>query len=240
VVSLALVAALALAAAGDDGDGGGRLTVLAAASLTEALPVVAPDARYSFGGSSQLALQLREGAPVDVFASASPALTQALHRDGIVERPESFAHNELVVIVPAGGGGDIDDVRDLAGPGVRLVVAAPTVPAGAYTAEALRRLGLVGLLARVVSREPDVKGVVGKVALGEADAGIVYATDAQAAGDRVRTVPIPEEGQPDIRYEVAVVATSTRKAAARAFVQALLGPEGRAALVDAGFTVPTR
>ena len=211
--------------------------MLAAASLAEAFPAIDEAPRYSFAGSDTLALQIRQGAPADVFASAAPRYTQELFREGLVERPQPLAANRLAVIVPAGNPAGIRAVDDLAARGVRLVLASEEVPVGGYAREALRTLALGAALRNVVSEEPDVKDVVGKVALGEADAGVVYTTDARAAGDRVRVVPVPARAQPDIRYEIAVVASAPHPEAARAFVALATGPEGRAALARAGFAV---
>jgi molybdate transport system substrate-binding protein len=237
--ALLAVAVAAVAAACGGGDGaeaaGGQPTVLAASSLSEALPAIDGAPRYSFAGSDTLALQIRQGAPADVFASAAPRYTQELFAEGLVEEPRPLASNRLTVIVPAGNPAGIAAVADLAAPGVQLVLAAEEVPAGGYAREALRTLGLGSALRNVVSEEPDVKDVVGKVALGQADAGVVYATDARAAGDRVREIAVPARAQPDIRYEIAVVASAPHPGAARAFVAAATGPEGRRALADAGF-----
>jgi molybdate transport system substrate-binding protein len=172
-----------------------------------------------------------------VFASAAPKYTQELFREGLVEQPVRLAANRLAVIVPEGNPAGLRDVADLARPGVRLVLASEQVPVGGYAREALQVLSLQGALANVVSEEPDVKDVVGKVALGQADAGIVYTTDARTAGSRVRVLPVPARAQPDIRYEIAVVAGAPHPAAARRFVAAATGPEGRAALARAGFAV---
>jgi molybdate transport system substrate-binding protein len=245
--AVALAAALVVAVAAGCGDGGAtggstaaagdRPTVLAAASLAEAFPAIAKAPRYSFAGSDTLALQIRQGAPADVFASAAPNYTQGLYREGLVGRPHPLAANRLAVIVPAGNPAGIRAVADLTAPGITLVLASEDVPVGGYAREALRALGLGAALGNVVSEEPDVKDVVGKVALGQADAGVVYTTDARAAGDRVRVVPVPARAQPDIRYEIAVVASAPHPEAARAFVARATGPEGRAALARAGFAV---
>jgi molybdate transport system substrate-binding protein len=236
------VVAVATAAAGCGGDGdaeaaAGPPTVLAAASLSEAFPAIDDAPRYSFAGSDTLALQIRRGAPADVLASAAPRYTRELFAEGLVEEPRLLASNRLTVIVPAGNPAGIAAVGDLAAPGVALVLAAEEVPAGGYAREALRTLGLESALRNVVSEEPDVKDVVGKVALGQADAGVVYATDARAAGDRVREIAVPARAQPDIRYEIAVVASAPHPDAARAFVARATGPEGRRALAAAGFAV---
>lgn len=216
----------------------GPLLVLAAASLTEVLPALDGRARYSFGGSDQLAQQLRMGAPADVFLSASPRYTRKLFAEALVGTPVEFATNRLVLLVPRANPARIRVAGDISRPGVRLVVAAENVPAGAYALEALRRLSLRRSLANVVSREPDVKAVAAKVALGEADAGFVYATDVGPVASRVRVIPLPRRASPVARYEAAVSSSSPRLAAARAFVARLLSPRGRARLAAAGFGAP--
>jgi molybdate transport system substrate-binding protein len=216
-----------------------RPLVLAASSLTEVLPRIAPDGRFSFGGSNQLAQQIRQGAPFDVFLSASPAYTQALRAEGLVRKPVAFATNDLVVIVPRSNPARIASLADLARrPKLRLVVAGPKVPIGLYTREVLKRVGLLKVLRKTVSLEPDVKGIVGKVALGEADAGFVYATDVTPVRDRVRTIRIPAQAQPTVLYELAIAAKPDDLAAAQDFVIAVLGPDGRRALRAAGFGTP--
>ncbi|WP_246496248.1 molybdate ABC transporter substrate-binding protein [Miltoncostaea marina] len=230
----AVVAALVVLLAG--ANGGERPTVLAASSLTDVLPAALPGARVSFAGSPTLAQQVRQGAPADVIASADPAITRALRDEGLVEEPVPLATNRLALIVPRGNPAGVRSVDDLDGD-VALVIAGPRVPAGAYARELLARLGREGALAGVVSEEPDVRGVLAKVALGQADAGLVYATDAAAAGDRVREVPLPPGG-PLARYEAAVVAGAPHAAAARAAVTALAGPLGRSRLRAAGFGLP--
>lgn len=213
--------------------------VLAASSLTEALPRIYPQARYFFAGSNQLAQQIRLGAPFDVFLSASPEYTRSLRAEGLVREPVAFASNSLVVIVPRANPARISTLADLGRrPGLRLVVAGPKVPIGAYTREVLRRAGLATILRRTVSSEPDVKGIVGKVALGEADAGFVYETDAGPVRKRVRVVRIPERHQPAVRLELAIAAKPRDLAAARAFVRAVLAPRGGSVLRAAGFERP--
>jgi molybdate transport system substrate-binding protein len=215
------------------------LDVYAAASLAEVFPEIAPDARYSFAGSDELATQIREGAPADVYASASSRYPQELFEEGLVEKPVTFASNRLVLIVPRANPGAIESVEDVLQPGTRLVVAAEGVPVGDYTRTVLETLGLSAALDNVVSNEDDVKGVAGKVALGEADAGFVYATDVTPVADRVLAIELPDDAQPPIEYQVAVVAGSDDEDAAEEFVEKLLGDEGREALERAGFGVPT-
>lgn len=229
---------LAIASSGSRGPTPERPLVLAAASLAEVLPQVDGNARYSFGGSDQLAQQIRMGAPADVFLSASPRYTRSLYRERLVERPVALATNTLVLLVPRANPAGIRTVADLARSGVRLVIAGENVPAGAYSLTVLRRLGLQRALGNVVSREPDVKGVVAKVALGEADAGFVYATDVRPVASQVKAIPLPARARPVARYEAALVSSSRHRAAARAFLAELLGPTGRARLQAAGFGMP--
>jgi molybdate transport system substrate-binding protein len=231
------LAFLGLAGCGgsDDAD---PVAVYAAASLADVLAEIDPDPRYSFAGSDELATQIREGAPADVYAAASSTYPQELFTDGIVDEPVTFASNRLVVIVPAGNPAGIESPEDLLPAGTRLVLAAEGVPVGDYAREALNELGLGDALDNVVSNEDDVKGVSAKVALGEADAGIVYATDAVPLAAEVRVVELPDSAQPAIEFQVAVVARGGRAARARAFVERLLSDDGRAALERAGFMLP--
>ena len=214
-------------------------TVYAAASLTEVFPTIATDPRFQFAGSNQLAVQIRQGAPADVFASASPVYTQALSKEGLIERPRVFATNTLVLAVPRSNPAKLTSVADLAKrPKLRLVVAGPKVPVGLYTRQVLQRLGLLRVLRKTVSQEADVKGIVGKLALGEADAGFVYVTDVNASSGRLTAIPIPKRGQPSVRYELAVVARTKHMDAAWSFVADVLGASGRRELARAGFGLP--
>ena len=228
-----LAAVLALAACG--GDDEQPLTVYAASSLTDVLQELEPDARYNFAGSDELATQIREGAQVDVYAAASPRYPDELHAEGLVEAPRVFATNRLVLVVPQRNPQRITAVEDLLHRDSKLVVAAEGVPVGDYTREVLGRMGLSSILDRVVSEEENVRGVLAKVALGEADAGFVYATDAITADGEVLIVPIPASAQADVRYPVAVVAESDQQEEAEGFVELLFSPEGRRALERAGF-----
>jgi molybdate transport system substrate-binding protein len=235
------LAVVALAACGGGGGGGGgddRLTIYAASSLTEVFQDLAPENRYNFAGSDELATQLREGGTADVFAAASPKYPEELFADELIERPAVFATNKLVLITPRRNGKALTDVRDLAAGGFKLVIGAEGVPVGDYTRDVLERLELTGVLDEVVSEEENVKGVLGKVALGEADAGFVYATDAAAADDKVVAIDLPPTGQADVRYPAAVVADSDQKDEARAFIELLRSTDGRRALERAGFGLP--
>ncbi|MDX6517627.1 MAG: molybdate transport system substrate-binding protein [Gaiellaceae bacterium] len=216
------------------------ITVLAAASLTSVFPRISAAPRYSFAGSDQLALQLQQGAPADVYAAASPKYPELLYRQGLLRRPAVFATNRLVLIVPRSNPARIGSVYDLRRTGIKLVIGDKGVPIGAYTRQILDTIGISAeVLKNVVSEETDVKGIVGKVALGEADAGFVYATDARPVAARAKVVPLPAWAQPPIRYEIAVV-KGGREAAARAFVARVTGKLGRAALRKAGFGLPRR
>lgn len=242
----ALVAAVVVTAivagsapAGTAGRTSGPATVLAAASLTEVLPRLEPSVRAAYGGSSQLAQQARQGFPFDVVLSASPLVTQALFAEGLVRKPVAFATNTLVLIVPRSNPARIATVADLGRrPRLKLVVARPKVPIGVYTREALKRLGLLRVLRGTVSLEPDVKGIVGKVALGEADAGFVYATDARPVGRRVRVIRFPRAAQPTVVYEAAIARRPRDREAAQRLLEALVGGDGRRALRAAGFGLP--
>jgi molybdate transport system substrate-binding protein len=216
-----------------------RATVYAASSLTSVFPRVSPAARFQFAGSNQLAFQIRNGAPADVFASASRVYTQDLFRVGLVEKPRLFATNSLVLAVPRSNPARIRTVQDLLKrPKLKLVVAGANVPIGLYTREVLKRLGMLRVLRKAVSQEPDVKGIVGKLAFGQADAGFVYATDVRAASSRLIAIPLPPRAQPTVRYEIGVVKGTENRAAALELVADLLGEDGRRELKRAGFGLP--
>ena len=231
----ALAAALALPVATTAAS---PITVFAAASLTGVFPRIATAPRYSFAGSDQLALQLQQGAQADVYAAASPKYPELLYHQGLLRKPLVFATNRLVLIVPRRNPARIGSVYDLRRSGIKLVIGDKGVPIGAYTRQILDALGITAdVLKNVVSEETDVKGIVAKVALGEADVGFVYVTDARPVAARVKTVPLPAWAQPPIRYEIAVV-KGGREAAARAFVTRVIGKVGRTALRKAGFGLP--
>jgi molybdate transport system substrate-binding protein len=218
-----------------------QLTVFAAASLTQVFPAIDKSERYSFEGSDQLALQIRQGAPADVFASASPKYTELAYRDGLVAKPVVFATNKLVVLVPRSNPAGIKSVYDLRRPGLKVVIGDKTVPIGTYTRQILDGLGITSdVMPNVVSQETDVKGIVAKVALGEADAGFVYRTDAKPVASRTRAIALPGWAQPPIRYEIAVVKASTHAAAARAYIKKVTSKRGRKLLAAAGFGLPRR
>ena len=206
--------------------------MFAASSLTEVLPEIDDDARYTFAGSDQLAAQIRKGAPADVFASASPKYPAALHAAGLAGPPKIFATNRLVAIVRRGYSGELSSLTD---PGVKIVLAAAGVPVGDYARQALASLDMERALVNVVSQERDVKRVVSMIVNAKADAAFVYATDVAPVADKVRVLYVPDEVQPRIEYAVTVL---RKNAAADAFVERLLSPDGRAELRTAGFGPP--
>jgi molybdate transport system substrate-binding protein len=219
--------------------GATTLNVFAAASLTEVFPKVDKAQRYSFAGSDQLALQIRQGAPADVFASASPKYTELAYRDGFVQKPVVFATNKLIILVPRSNPAGIKSVYDLRRTGLKVVIGDKTVPIGTYTRQILDTLGITNdVMANVVSQETDVKGIATKVALGEADAGFVYRTDARSVAGHTRVIALPGWAQPPVRYEIAVVKTSAHLAAARAYVKKVTSKRGRRLLAAAGFGLP--
>jgi molybdate transport system substrate-binding protein len=238
LAAFAAVAAVVLPAGGGAGT---RITVYAAASLTEVLPRISPAPRYSFAGSDTLATQIEQGAPADVFASASPRQAELLHHDGFLRRPTVFATNKLIVIVPSSNPADVRSVYDLRRRGIKVAIGTPTVPIGSYTRQILDALGITSaVMKNVVDQESDVKGIVAKVALGEADAGFVYATDARPVARKVRVVAVPGWAQPPIRYEVGIVRSTKQLAAARALIRQVKSARGRKLLARAGFGLPKR
>ena len=238
VVALGAIVVLALPAASMPAT---RITVYAASSLTGVFPRIDKAPRYSFAGSDMLAAQIAQGAPADVFASASPKQTELLYHDGTLGRPVVFATNKLIVLLPSSNPAHIQSVYDLRRSGVKVIIGTPSVPVGAYTRQILDSLGITSsVMSNVVDQEPDVKGIVAKIALGEGDAGFVYKTDARPAGKKVKTLLIPAWAQPPIRYEIAVVRKSSHRAAGRAFIKRVTSLRGRRLLVEAGFGLPKR
>jgi molybdate transport system substrate-binding protein len=233
VIAAAAVAVAVVGTAGAQRDTT-RATVYAAASLTDAFPKVAPSARYSFAGSNALAAQIRQGAPADVFASANIKLPFGLYGEGICSKPVVFTRNALVLIVPRSNPRHIKKVSDVARKGVKLVIAAKGVPVGDYTLKVLQKLKLARALKNVVSQETDVREVLAKVALNEADAGFVYSTDARTVPKKVRTIAIPSRGQPNVEYGICVVLKGNHDAG-HAFVKRVLGPAGQKILLRYGF-----
>ena len=231
------------------------LNVFAAASLTGSFNAIAvkyqqahPNVtiKYNFAGTQILEQQIANGAPADVFASADLANMQKASAAGLVGSSQVFVKNRLTVIIPAGNPGNINSLQDLSRKGVKIDIEAPTVPAGKYSLQVLAKMALSpaygpayvsAVKANFVSLETDVKSVVTKVQLGEVDAGFVYVTDATAAGDKVKTIAIPDEFNVIAQYPIAVTKSSTHASDAQAFMQYILAKDGQDVLQHYGFIV---
>jgi molybdate transport system substrate-binding protein len=232
----ALVAAVVLSASGASANRAAQITVLAAASLTDVFPAIDGSEKYSFAGSNALATQITNGAPADVFASANTTIPAQLFAKGIVEKPVNFTRNTLVIVVPKSNPAGIHTVYDLAKPGVKIDVANSAVPVGSYTLQILKNMGLTAKVsANFVSQETDVREVLAKVALGQADAGFVYSTDAQTVPGQVTVIKMPAWAQPKITYAMAIVAKSSNQADAQAYINKVLSKSGQATMLKYGF-----
>ncbi|HEY1595347.1 MAG TPA: molybdate ABC transporter substrate-binding protein [Thermoleophilaceae bacterium] len=250
VVALAVCAAIVSGCGSSSGSSTGSsgtptLTVSAATSLTDAFTAYGKQfdeakARFSFAGSDQLAAQIQQGARPDVYAAANTKLPDQLYSKGLIEKPVVFATNTLVLAVPASGS-KIASLADLAKPGVKIAAGAPSVPVGTYTLKVLSGLPAAerkAIEGNIVSSEPDVGGVVGKVAEGAADAGFVYITDVKASGGKLKALTIPASLNPTAAYGVAVVKGAKHEQQAQSFVNGLLNGAGHQQLQKAGFGVP--
>jgi molybdate transport system substrate-binding protein len=235
-------------------EGGGQLTVFAAASLTDAFGKVKTDLEaahpglsitYNFAGSQTLVTQVKEGAQADVFASADTKQMNAAIANGSVSgNPVTFVHNRLVIVTPKDNPAGIASAADLAKSGLRLVLAQAEVPVGRYARQAICTMDAdsatygeafadrVG--GNIVSEEENVRDVLAKVQLGEADAGIVYVSDAASAGDDVQRIDIPDAVNVLATYPIAAV-SGGNQALAEAFIAYVLSPDGQATLGDFGF-----
>lgn len=228
------------------------LTVFAAASLTDAFDEIGRafeatnqdvDIQYNFGGSQSLRAQIEQGAQADVFATANSKEMDALVTGNFVaaENPQIFLTNQLVVILPASNPAGLEELTDLTRNGLKLVLAAQEVPVGNYSLQALDKLDAAlgdgfkdKVLANVVSYENDVKQVVAKVQLGEADAGLVYRSDAIATPE-LQKIDIPVENNVVAKYPLAVLVESKNSELAQVFVNYVLSAEGQSILKKWGF-----
>jgi molybdate transport system substrate-binding protein len=221
--------------------------VFAASSLTEAFTALEPpfedahpsvDVVLNFAGSATLARQIAAGGPADVFVAADEETMEVVLDARRAEVASVIARNRVVLLVAPGNPLAIDDVADLAAPDLVVVTCAPEVPCGRLAAEALQRAGLDGF--RPTSLERNVKAVVTKVTLGEADAGLVYATDVQAAGPDAEGVEIDGSDDASLSavYVAAVMSDTPRRAAAEAWVALLGSDQGKAEMARFGFEVP--
>ncbi|WP_173167396.1 molybdate ABC transporter substrate-binding protein [Phytohabitans suffuscus] len=259
VAALLVAAVVGLAGCGDGDDGSaaapsagaggsgvtGDVTVFAAASLTESFTRIGEDfeaanpgveVTFNFAGSSQLATQINQGAPADIFAAASPAtmktVTDAGNGDGT---PVVFVKNQLVIAVPKGNPNGVTGLADLTKPGVKVALCAEQVPCGAAASKAL---DAAGVALTPVTLEQDVKAALSKVKLGEVDAALVYRTDAKAATADVDGIEFPESAGAINDYPLVVLKDAPNKTAAQAFVTYIQSDVGRAVLTAAGFQAP--
>jgi molybdate transport system substrate-binding protein len=259
-----LVLPFLAAACGDDGNATssgvpasqleGDITVFAAASLTDAFSEIgeafqsanpATGVAFNFAGSAALRAQIEEGAPADVFASANTSHMQTLVDGGLALDPAVFAHNSLVVIAPSDNPAGLDTLADIARPGLKLVLAAPEVPVGGYAREMLAKADAdpgfgagfsEAVLDNLVSNESNVKQVVAKMQLGEADAGIVYGSDVTPdVAPKLYTIEVPEAVNVIADYPIAVLEDAGDAEVARAFVDFVLSTDGQTILAKWGF-----
>lgn len=240
-----LLAGLVLAGCGTTGrDEPHTVTVFAAASLQEAFTTLAKQyddahpgvhVELSFGPSSGLAEQINQGAPADVFASASPTNMDQVVEAGNAKDPVTFARNDLEIAVPPANPAHVTALDDLANHDVKVAVCQPKVPCGMVAREVFAKAHLA---VTPVSEELDVKSVLTRVSLGEVDAGMVYATDVRAAGDKVRGIVIPPALNASTTYPIAALAHSGNRSQARGFVDYVLSAAGLEVLTDDGFQRP--
>jgi molybdate transport system substrate-binding protein len=231
---------------GSSAPGGGTLNVFAAASLTEAFTQLAQTyesdhpgwtVRLNFAGSDQLAAQIEQGVPADVYAAASPKYPAELQGKDLLGDTTNFATNSLILIVPPSNPAHITSVEDLK-KGAKLVVGDPAVPVGSYTETVLENLGISDSDLHIVSKEQDVKSVLSKVELGEADAGFVYVTDALSAGDKVKQLELPASAEATATYPIGIVSASKQTEAAQQWIDLVTGPDGQKVLHDLAFGPP--
>ncbi|HZX54120.1 MAG TPA: molybdate ABC transporter substrate-binding protein [Ilumatobacteraceae bacterium] len=251
VIAVAVLGLAVASCADDDSSSGGatavsgRVTVFAAASLTAAFSAIGDafktanrgtNVTFNFASSSDLVTQINEGAAADVYASADEANMQKLvDAEGNAADPQVFATNSLQIIVQPGNPKRIKTLADLANPNILYVTSSPEVPIGKYAAQAL---ATARVTVTPVSLEENVKGIVTKVTLGEADAGIVYTTDVIAAGDQAEGVDIPADANVIATYPIVVTKAARNPAGASAFSEFVRSDQGQKILAGYGFTSP--
>jgi molybdate transport system substrate-binding protein len=253
-VMAAVLAAVAAAGCSSSGSGsssggsaspsGGTITVFAAASLTDSFTQIGKQfeaahpgdtVKFSFGPSSGLAEQITSGAPADVFASAAPANMDQVVSAGDASGPQNFAKNVMEVATPPDNPGNIESVKDLADDSVKVALCQPQVPCGVVAAEVFKNAGIT---VKPVTLQPDVKSVLTQVETGNVDAGMVYVTDVQAAGSKVKGVTIPASDNASTLYPIATISSSKHKSEAQAFMNYVLSSAGQQVLAAAGFEKP--
>jgi molybdate transport system substrate-binding protein len=228
----------------DGTDGNGTVTVLAAASLTEAFTQIGNDfearhagstVTFSFGSSATLATQIVQGAPADVFAAASSATMETATAAGAAQTPTNFVSNTLRIAVPKGNPHKITGLEDFADGSKRMALCAPQVPCGAV---ATKVFAVAKIVPKPDTLEQDVKAAVQKVASDEVDAALVYKTDVLAAGDKVDGIEFAEAQEAINTYPIATLTKSKNPELAKAFVDYVLSSDGQAVLAEAGFAKP--
>jgi molybdate transport system substrate-binding protein len=260
--TVATVAALALVAGcgNDSGDGNasgsgssssasgsnvsGTVTVFAAASLTESFGTLGKQfeaahpgttVKFNFGASSALAESITQGAPGDVFASASPKNMQQVVDGGEATDSKNFANNVMEIAVPPDNPANVGTVADLAKSGTKVALCQPQVPCGSVAAQVFKNANVT---VTPVTLGPDVKSVLTSVQLGEVDAGVVYKTDVQAAGTKVKGIEIPTDQNASTSYPIAALTKAPNAAGAAAFVDYVLSADGEKVLTQVGFASP--
>jgi len=256
--AIAVAAATALAGCGSSSSGGsattpaasssaslsGSITVFAAASMTDSFGTIGKQfeaahpgttVTFSFGASSTLATQITQGAPADVFASASTKNMDQVVSANAAGTPSTFVKNVMEIAVPPSNPANVSSINDLAKSSVKVAVCEPAVPCGALANQIFKNAGIT---VKPVTQEADVKAALSKVELGEVDAGMVYVTDVRAAGDKVAGVTIPDSVNASTSYPIATITASKNPALAQAFVDYVLSPDGAAVLTGAGFQNP--
>jgi molybdate transport system substrate-binding protein len=222
----------------------GTITVFAAASLTGAFTQIGKQfeaahpgdtVKFSFGPSSGLATQITDGAPADVFGSASTKNMQQVVAAGDASNPQNFAENVMEIAVPSANPANVTSVNDLAKGSVKVALCQPQVPCGVVAAEVFKNAGIT---VKPVTLEVDVKSVLTKVELGDVDAGVVYVTDVMSAGTKVTGVTIPDGINASTTYPIATISSSKHESIAQAFVAYVLSPAGQQVLAAAGFEKP--
>jgi molybdate transport system substrate-binding protein len=255
VATLALAAGCGASSGSDAGSGSGSIpsaspgvsgtvTVFAAASLTESFTTLGKQfeaahpgttVKFNFGASSSLAENINQGAPADVFASASPKNMQQVVTAGGASDSETFANNVMQIAVPPDNPANVAQVTDLAKPDVKVALCQPQVPCGTVAQEVFKKANVT---VKPVTQGADVKAVLTTVQLGEVDAGMVYKTDVQAAGSKVKGIEIPADRNASTSYPIAALAKAPNAAGASAFVDYVLSPDGEKVLAQAGFAAP--
>jgi molybdate transport system substrate-binding protein len=233
---LVLAAATAGAASARPSHTTAGLTIFAGSSMTQVLPDIDNGNTYSFGSTGTLATQIQNGAPADVLMGANTTTCASLYASGIVSKPVNFTRNTLAVVVPKSNPAGIQSVYDLTKSGIKVDVAASSVPVGSYTVQVLNQMGLNSAVqANVVSQETSDANVVAKVVLGQVDAGFVYLSDYVIDPTHLTLITVPAWAQPKITYSMCVVAKSPNQTAAQAWVDKILSPSGQAVFVKDGF-----